>query len=247
MDTQEEELRARIEDGRYYVEARQWYNLLYIAPISQRIFFIIITIVSMAIFAMSIISITNLLPIKPRIPFVYANKDMMNEHPRMERFKEPQENANPALIRYYLRTFVEMHESYDHRRYQMYRAFVFQHAVSPVFSAYDQWISPTNPRSPLRIYGRGADLLVEVDRVTYSREQLPATATVEFSTILRGASGQTRTNWTASIEFEYTDLIERDTYDETIDDYVLDYDEPSFRVLNYSKRERLAPSQSQGN
>lgn len=237
--SQDESLQRRIEDGSYYRDAREWYNHLYIAPISQRIFFIVVTCFTLCIFAVAVIAILNLLPISPRVPFVYRAKDMMNEHPRMERFKEPNEDSNPALVKYFLRTYVEMRESYNSRRYLMFKAFTKQYSASDVFNMYEQETNPNNPRSPIRIYGKFVDLKVDVQKVSYSLEQAPFSANVDFSTEVIGLGSRTKTNWTATIRFEYTNLVERNTYDEGLGDYVLDFDEPTFRVIGYEKRERF--------
>ena len=241
-DEQQDDLTQRISDGSYFSDARDWYSMLYIGPISIRIFYIIVTLVAVSIFIMSIASIINLLPISPRIPFMYSNDDIMNKHPRMERFKEPNEEANPALVKYFLQTYVEMHESYDARRFQTYRAFVKHYSVPNVFARYERATSANNPRSPVRRFGRFADVKVNVQNVTYNRSVQPSQATIQFSTTVVSNAKTTKSDWTATISFEYTDLTERNTYDDALGDYVLDFDEPTFRVLGYEKRERLAAS-----
>lgn len=236
---EDDDLARRIEDGSYFEEARAWYSLLYIGPISQRIFFMVVTAISVLIFLMSVISIMNLMPLSPRIPFLYSAKDITNEHPRMVRLKDVSEASNPALIRYYLSTYVELRESYNARRFQMFRAFVRHYSTPDLFAAYSRETSTKNPRSPIRRFGKQADVKTEVTRVVYSRAQLPYTARVDFSTTVVGKDSESKSDWTASLRFEYTDLIERNNYNEATGEYELDFDEPTFRVVGYEKQERL--------
>lgn len=239
-DLPDEDLARRVEDGSYFRDARLWYDHLYIGPISQRVFFIIVSGFAVLFFIMAILAVTSLLPLSPRIPFVYRNDDFLVHIPNMQRFKAPGEEANPALIRYYLRTYVQMREGYNARRFNLNQKFVRHYSSTSEESEYVQSISRSNPQSPLRRYGRESDVVVEVKRINYDREALPYRATIDFSTIVMSKEKQQKTDWTATIAFEYTDLTIRNRYDESIGDYVLDYDEPTFRVLSYEMRERLS-------
>lgn len=234
-----EEITQSIADGSYFQEGRKWYNLLYIGPISERIFFIIIATIALFITFCAVTSVINLLPIKPRIPFVYRARDFIGEIPRMERFKAPNEPANPALIRYFLSTYVNMRESYDEGRFLMRYAFVRQYSDERTFREYDRLTNPNNPRSPISRYGKYADVTVTVHNVTYNRSITPYEAKVDFSTEIIGTDQKKKTSWTATISFEYTDLTQTTHFDERLKDYVLEYTEPTFRTLSYEVRERL--------
>ena len=240
MDPAQEELNKRIEDGSYFQHGRDWYNLMYIGPISERIFFIIITIIAAFIFVFAVSSVYNLLPIKPRIPFVYRAKDFIGEIPKMVRFKEPNEPSNPALIKYYLNLYTSMRESYEEDKYILQWMFVKNYSDKRTFREFERSTNPNNPRSPIRRFGKYADVKVKVSSVTYNRETLPYKGVVNFSTEVIGSEQQRRkTNWTATIGFEYTDLTETDYFDERLQDYVLNFEEPKFKVVSYDVRERL--------
>lgn len=234
-----EDISQAIADGSYFEEGRKWYNVRYIGPISERIFFIIIAIIAIFITFCAAMSVVNLLPIKPRIPFVFRAKDIIGEIPRMERFKAANEPANPALIRYFLSTYVEMREAYDEGRFLMRYAFTRQYSDAQTFREYDRLTNPNNPRSPISRYGKYADVTVTVTNVQYDRSVTPYRAIVDFSTEIIGTDQKKKTSWTATISFEYTDLTETTHFDERINDYVLEYSEPAFKVLSYDVRERL--------
>jgi type IV secretory pathway component VirB8 len=238
-DADNAEIAQKIADGSYFEEARKWYNILYIGPISERIFFIIITIIAIAITVFATLSVINLLPIKPRIPFVYRAKDFIGEIPNMIRLKQANDVSNPALIRYYLSTYVSMRESYDEDRFLMRWAFMRYYNDARTFQEYDRLTNPNNPRSPIRRYGKYADVAVTIDSVEYVQNVTPYRATVNFSTEVIGTDQKKKTNWTATLGFEYTDLMESSYYSEKYKDYVLEYKEPTFRVVSYDVRERL--------
>lgn len=243
MDSGPKEINQSIEDGSYFGEARHWYSLLYITPISERILFIIITAIAAVIFCFAVMSVYNLMPIKPRVPFVYRAKDIIGEVPSMIRFKAPDEPSNPALIKYYLGTYVTMRESYQESLFLMRWKFMQYYSNPSTFNEYNRLSNPENPRSLIRQYGKYADVKTMIHEVTFDREVQPYQGVVQFSTEVIGTGNRKKTDWTATIRFEYTDLIETDHFDEAINDYVLTYKEPTFKVVSYDVRERLALQQ----
>lgn len=240
-----ESITQRIEDGSYFKEAHRWYALLFIGPISERIFFIIITIFSITILLFSCLALLYLLPIKPRIPFIYKTPDIINEIPRMIRLKEAYEPSNPALIKYYLKTFVEMRESYSESKFLTRRAFMKNYSDPRIFNQFDRISNPNNPRSPIRQYGKFSEIVVTISGIAYNRETNPAKARIYFSTQLQNLQvgqrgvGQ-RNDYVANIEFFYNDLTERDVINEDTGEITLDFDEPTFQVVGYDVTERFA-------
>lgn len=243
MHPPQDEIARTIEDGTYFTEARHWYSLLYITPISERILFLIITVIAVVIFAFAVTSVYNLLPIKPRVPFMYRASDIMNEVPTMIRFKAPNEPSNPALIKYYLGTYVTMRESYQESQFLLRWKFMQNYSNPSTFAEYSRMNNPENPRSLIRQYGKYADVKTTLQDVTFNREVQPFQGVVNFSTEVIGTDNKKKTNWTATIRFEYTDLTETDHFDESIGDYVLNFTEPTFKVVSYDVRERLVLEQ----
>lgn len=241
MATDHEDIAKALEDGSYFVEARKWYNAVYISPISERVFFIVITLIAAVIFVMAILSFMYLLPIKPRIPFVYRAKDIVGEIPNMIRLKSPTEPTNPALMRYYVSTYVNMRESYSESRFLVNRSFMQYYSDNNVFDEYNRQTHPSNPRSPIRLYGKYITLEAKIEKVTFERTQAgPSRAMVDFSTDEIGPDGRKKAQWTATVAFYYTDLIERDVIDPKTGDFTLEMDKPTFQVVSYDVKERLA-------
>lgn len=240
-DDDYQQLAEIIEDGTYFIHARKWYDSIYIGPISERIYFIVITCISGVIFVTAVLALLYLLPIKPRIPFVYRAQDMVGEIPSMIRFKDPDEPSDPALIKYYLGTYVRMRESYSEDAFLVNRSFMKYYSDGAAFGEYNKQTHPSNPRSPIRRYGKYADVKVTLASVTYERSfSGPSRGTVNFSTEMISAEAKKKTDWTASIGFYYTNLVERDVIDERTGEITLDFDEPTFQVMSYDIRERLA-------
>lgn len=239
---QKDALTERIESGEYFREARDWYSILYLMPISQRVFFIVVACFACLFMFAAFISVGNLLPIAPRVPFPIYNDKMQELKPRMERFKAAEEPANPAIKRFYLTTYIQRREGYSASQMLANRAFVLRHSDEVTRDGYLQVISQGNPQSPVRRYGRSRILDVQVRQVLVQPRtagQALETATIDFSTIVVAKESQQKTDWTATITYEYTDLVVRNTYDALKGDYVLDFDAPTFKVVGYEKRERL--------
>lgn len=241
-NVQETALTERIESGEYFREARSWYDLVYLSPISQRIFFIVVASFACLFMLFAVISVLNLLPISPRVPFAIYNDKPMQLHPKMTRFKKATEPANPAILRFYLTSYVQKREGYSASRILANRAFILRHSVPDVGARYSKQISQSNPQSPVRRLGKNRNMVVEIRQVQLlegdetSKQQR---AQIDFSTSIIANELLQKTNWTAVIGYEYTGLQVRNTFDEALGDYRLDFDEPTFKVLSYDKRERL--------
>jgi len=234
------EVAAAIEDGSLFKEARDWYTAMYIGPISERVFFIVITSVAVVVCVMALLALAYLLPIKPRIPFVYYTKDIVGRIPTMTRFKEADEPSNPALIRYYLGALVTSYESYTEKKYFVNRSFMKYYGDEEMFAEYDRATNPSNPRSPIRTYGKYTEVKVNIENVTYERPATgPARGVVEFSTELVSPDSRKKTNWTATIGFYYTDLVAGDQIDPETGEITLSLQEPTFQAVSYDVKERL--------
>tara|TARA_B100001123_G_scaffold430643_1_gene550963 strand:+ start:200 stop:943 length:744 start_codon:yes stop_codon:yes gene_type:complete len=228
-------MREEIDSGEYFTESREWYSRIYVAPISQRVFFLIITAICSFIFVFAFMGIVNLLPIVDIRPFFYptTTDDMMNRRLRLEPLRQAREPINAAMQRFYLTQFVKNYEAYNESEYNTRRNFIYQYAVPEVFSTYDQQISPSNRNSPIRRYGKYAVLNITVQSVQYIEDSQPLTARVQFEQERVERNERERTNWMATISYEWSDLREENRYDDDKDNYVLDLVEPEFKVLSY--------------
>lgn len=239
----DDSLARRIENGEYFDEAREWYHLLYTRPISQRIFFIIVACFAGLFMVVAVTSVLNLLPIVPRVPFAIYTQSMDENIPSMQRFKGAGESADPAIMRFYLTSYIQRKEGYSANKLTANRAFVMQHSLPEVGNAYLRGIDQANAQSPLRLYGQTRSLAVEIHQVQFLKQPAESAAAqqaqIDFSTIVMTNESQQKTDWTALVSYEYTNLVIRNTFDAALGDYKLDFDEPAFKVLSYEKRERL--------
>lgn len=243
MATEHEDIANALEDGSYFAQAREWYNTVYLNPISERVFFIVVTSLAAGVFIMAFLAFVYLLPIKPRIPFVYRTKDIVGTIPNMIRLKEPSEPTNPALIRYYVGTYVSMRESYSEAKFLVNRAFMQHYSDENVFDEYNRQTHPSNPRSPIRRFGKYIFVETKIENVVVDRASAgPSKAIIDFSTDEIGPDGRKKAQWTATVAFYYTDLVERDVIDPRTGEITLDYDQPTFQVVSYDVKERLALS-----
>jgi type IV secretory pathway component VirB8 len=224
-----------IESGAYFAEARDWYGRIYIAPIAQRVFYLIITVICVLIFFFAFSAITNLLPIVETRPFFYLTtaNDMMDRRLRIVPLREPTEPVNQAMRRFYLTQFVSHYEAYDEGQFDLRRKFIYQHAAADVFSTYDQQISPANRNSPIRRFGKFASVDVDVQSVQLLEKTNPPQAIVYFAKNTTWQTEREQDYWTARITYDWSDLKENNRWDDTAGDYVLELTEAAFKVQRY--------------
>jgi type IV secretory pathway component VirB8 len=231
-----------LESGEYFAQARQWYSQLYIAPISQRIQYIMIAGLTGIFMLMAFISLINLLPISPRVPFVIYNSDPITLHPSLTRLKRAQELPDPVFLKFYATAYVERREAYSPSRLLANRAFILQHSDADPARDYSHFIHQNNPQSPIRRFGQTIQRAIIVESVRLpdlEKAENPMQIEVDYVAFEVEAERQQRSLWTAILSINYTALVQRDSFDANIGEYVLDFDAPTFKVLQYQTRERL--------
>lgn len=232
-----DEMRDKLQDGTYYTEARRWYDVLYISPISERIFFIVVTTCAAFVFLFAFIGLIELLPIKPRVPFVYYAKNMWDEYPWMQRLKRPQDPIDPALMKFYITEYVRRHEGYKESDFLLNQMFIRNYSEPGIFNEYQRLIHPENPRSPIRTYGRSAALYVYVRSYDVFPNQQGEgwLGRIGYTVEVLGTGERKKTDWTANILFLYTPM----KVDPQTQEIVPEMPENPFKVLRYDVSEGL--------
>ena len=222
----------------YFEEARRWYDVKYLSPISERVYFIVVTVLAGFIVLFAIIGLSGLMPLKPARPFVYLAQDINNKIPRMETIRQNGEPKQAALLRFYVEQYVESREHFSEKRFLPNANFVKQHSEPSLYAEYVRLNDPSNPRSPAAQYQKHSTRQITVEQVLLDGEpETSAAAKVRFTASVTGPQGIQKTVWTASLTFAYSALVETEVKDPSTGEVTLDLKAPTFRVLRYEARE----------
>jgi type IV secretory pathway component VirB8 len=233
-----------IRSGKYFAEARGWFEAVYIGPVSERSFFLIIAVLAGLIFLFSFMSIMRLMPITKHEPILMQAGDRPDEVQASLVPLAPDHVAqNPAIVKFFLVEYVEMRESFDARTFLKNAKFVQSQSTPAAYNAYAGAYSPSNPQSPFAALGDLGQRLVTVETIRQidvnpvKGEAPPPAglgrAEVMFSTDTVGVSNPATSKWTATVDYIYTGLETKMVLNPETKQKDLEVTDPHFQVVNY--------------
>ncbi len=236
-----EEIATRIREGTYFEEARRWYDVVYLNPISERYFFVVVVVLGVLIFLFSFSGLMGLMPLKPREPFVYPNENMVDLLPRIERLREDADaDVNKVISEYYLAQYVRMREGYYEPEFTKYRRFMQNYSDNAVYNEYNRMIQPSNPRSPVRQYGKHNMRNIDIRQIQVNRAVEPDEAVINFTAEVITAQGIEKSNWTARVKFFYSGISQQELDAAANGGEDTRLTMPEFQVVGYNVQEQMA-------
>lgn len=225
-----------LREGRYYDESRKWYAFLYLNPLAERFYFIIVGVLSLIIFVMSLLALNGLMPLSPNVPFYYSTFDAENELPTLEGLRYSSEQSiDDALLRYYVGQYVGMREMYDPEKFVLAGRFLQRYSQASAFDEYRRLVDNSNPRSPIRRLGRVFTRDIEIQTMAFNDPLSPTQATLQFVATEASISEVRKSYWTATLRFTYSGLQISPNSGEGASAYSL----PTFQVGAYEVKERI--------
>ncbi len=229
-----------VKSGAYFSEARKWYDTVYMQPLPERIYFIVVTALAGFIFIMTFISVDNLLPLTDQRPYVYLNEEF-NTLPVVTRLRAPDEDINSVMKRFMVQQFVNYYESYSEDAYTSNQRYIRNYAADDVYRRYKRYVDPKNPQSPLVRFQKTYDRLIEIDAVRMLGKTSPFDAEIDFTSTIVGRDQSRSQSFTARLSYEYIpwDVNEKDVVDPETNDILFSIDALGFKVVNYDVRARV--------
>lgn len=213
IKTNTAEITAGVHSGEYFREARSWYSAIYHTPLAERCYFIVVMLLALATTVIASLSVVNLLPLNPSVPFTIMSKNGLGEVPKIIGLAEPGEAENPALMRYFISNYVMLREGYDVEKLQLNVNTVKSQSAPDLYASYRNFMNPANPKSPITRYERHTRRDIKIADTTVRTLKKPMTATVVFDAIERSGSTQRKIRYQADITFRYSDLtVDQETY-----------------------------------
>ena len=229
-----------ISSGEYFQEARRWYDVLYIRPIHERIFFILCAFIALMTGFFGLIALDGITPLKNEEPFVYLNREY-NTIPFTQKIRGTSEDMNTVLKRFMVTQFVKYHESYAEEKYVSNQRYIRNYGSKDVYRSYKRAIDPKNPRSPLVLYQKNFQRKVYIDGLQLIGESPPYQAIVDYTSIVMGQDQRVSRTYTATMRYEYTpwDESAKEIVDPETGDIQLNLEEIEFKVIDYDVRARV--------
>jgi type IV secretory pathway component VirB8 len=149
------EIADKVRSGEYFRDAQAMVDLDINDPMSDRYWYIFLTVLSLIIVMISYVAWQEFYPLKPRIPFIFATNNIVDDYPRIRSLLDyHNENPDVALRRYLVQHYVKLREEYDATTFDRNHNAVQSLSTKDVLQEYENYIVPTNPESPISLYQR---------------------------------------------------------------------------------------------
>ena len=238
MSEDHKKIAESIRSGKYFTDARGWFESIYIGPVSERSFFLIIAVLAGLIALFGFVSISRLMPLTRHEPILIRAGERPEEvTASLVPLAPHHAEQNPAITEFFLTRYVQMRESFDARTFLADARFVQAQSTPQAYAAFVQAYNPQNPQSPFAPLGDLGQRFVTVDSIKQVRlknaQPGQGEAVVAFSTETESVSNPTTTKWTATIDYIYTGLETKVVVDPTTKQQDLEVTDPHFQVVNY--------------
>ena len=230
-----------IRNGKYFGDARGWFEAVYIGPISERTFFLIIAILAGFVALFGLMAVSQLLPLTKHEPILIRAGERPYETQKSLVQLAPHHAApNPGISNFLLARYVQLRESFDSRTFTNDARFIQANSSADAYNAYVAAYNPASPQSPFAALGDLGQRLVSVDYVQRisGAPQGQDRAVVVFSTNTVGVTNPATTQWTATLDYIYTDLVTKTVKDPKTKELELEVTDPHFQVVNYVLQEQ---------
>lgn len=222
-----------MRSGKYFDASKSWYQTLYIGPISERSFFLVVAALSFLIAIFSFMALVGLLPIHSRPSIIIKNARMDEAMLGAGRIGVRGQPINQEMSEFMLRAYVIAREGYEFHQYPKYSLFLKAHSDAPTWTSYTALYDRSNAKSPAAILGERGIRSVKITDLSINSSVEPKVATVRFTTELEGVANANKTRWTAVLQYYYSDLIIQTVKDPETGDEIITTQDPQFQVVNY--------------
>jgi type IV secretory pathway component VirB8 len=210
------DISERVRSGEYFREVRRMVDTDLHDPMTDRYWYILISIPSLIIALIAFIALQSLYPLKPSIPFVFGINDIMEDMPRIKSLIEVRgEGADAALQRFLITNYVKEREEYNAATFDRNQIALQSLSTKQVLDEHQKSIALSNPQSPIVLYQRHTRRIVKMISAQLLEKPSPKTDNnqldnrdyvmrITYQTELKPNSKEnSATLWQVDVAFKY--------------------------------------------
>jgi type IV secretion system protein VirB8 len=145
----------KIESGDYFVEARNWYNSIFLSPIKINAFVYGASIsIIMVLFFISY-SLYNIFPLSEEVRIVVHLESTRDFIPVLKSLKDPGKSTKQSVLEYLSTKYVKSREIYNPKTFKKNYYFILRSTEKNLFNKYYDNISKKNDQNPSLLYKKG--------------------------------------------------------------------------------------------
>jgi len=168
-----------LENKTFFKDAREWYATTYVLPISQRSFFILISIMGLFTSIMIASIVNSVFPLKETVPVIIESKDQAIYKPIIyDLTKINTQNSKTAdefVSSYLLVNYLKEREEHSYRdgnitKYNEKFNKIKNNSSIEVFEEFKKYMSKSNSNSPVHFFGKNISRKVIIKNIKFIRQ-----------------------------------------------------------------------------
>lgn len=167
MDPIAKQIAHDVDSGKYFVEAREWYNKLFVRPANECALMYIYAICAFIICSVIFYNLYSVYPGTVRLTIVTKLADTIDYYPKLKRMHG---DYKLGVAEFIAKRYVEAKEAYSPEQFKQDYIFVYRNSSKQVFDEYNKFISTSNPYSPLVLYGWRGKITIDIEQVTHGKK-----------------------------------------------------------------------------
>jgi type IV secretion system protein VirB8 len=218
MDATSKLIAEEINSGQYFIEARKWYNDIFLKPASGAAFMCAASLVVLAIFIFSMYSVSRIYPLSRQVDVVVFLKNTVDFYPKLKPLPDKNKPLKQAVVEYLGSRYIQAREDYGSKRFSAHYHFVLHSSAKRVFDKYYSAIN--NTIAALRKDGEKSDIQI------ISKSSDENSITVNFRKKVYNIKGKLLSNstWKAKMKYHLSDYDFTKSTDAKINFIVTQYD-----------------------
>jgi type IV secretion system protein VirB8 len=171
-------IKESVANGSYFKDARDWYIFRYVLPICERTTLFFVAIVAGIITYVLAMTIINSFPIKEQVNIIIRPKDQAVYVPYIKKLRDSVElrNVDEVVAKYLLTKYLEKRENYNFREINLTKLnnrlnYIKNNSSDAEYKKFQNFLSKDNPESPMLYYGRDFQRIVNIESVSFKRDQ----------------------------------------------------------------------------
>lgn len=159
-EEEKENILEEVKSGRYFEEALDWYNQIYIYPVIQRSALITITTISLLISIGSYFALFSFLPLVRPFSVAVENPAMEEYYVEVIKLKTPTLTEEEMVFEYFANVYVKLRETYVFLDLQRNLDIVKNMSSPQLYDIYSKFMNINNPSSPILRYRQNSTVKI---------------------------------------------------------------------------------------
>ncbi len=212
-----------IDSGKYFLEARHWYNRLYLQPLSEVSMVLSLAVLFLCISLMIAYNLYSVFPVTKKVNTVVMLPNTLNVHPIITSISQPDKSTRQVIAEYLCGRYVKAREGYDYNNLVYGYNFIFRSSTKELFDMYYKGLAISNPNSPIVLYRDHKTIRINIIDTQQLEDD---TVVVKFTATINNHKGKviSHTAWIANLSFYLSNYNYQKPMNSKLDFIITKYD-----------------------